>query len=160
MARLTKDEWGLQLAVDTARRSTCFLRAVGCVLVDLNGYVLATGYNGTPRGTPNCNEFERATGLRSKTRCPGDPVNNPLDCLSIHAEANALLQCSDVNMIETCYTTHRPCWHCVKLLSNTSCHRIVFIQDHEDKKPEEFWRRQKREWTSAIQITNMFFKRC
>jgi dCMP deaminase len=46
-------------------------------------------------------------------------------CEAIHAEQNALLQCRDVYQIDTAYVTASPCIHCMKLLMNTSCKRIV-----------------------------------
>lgn len=55
--RISRDEWGLRLAEVTALRGTCLRRQVGCVLVDYGGRVLATGYNGVPRGMPHCNEM-------------------------------------------------------------------------------------------------------
>ncbi len=49
-------------------------------------------------------------------------------CEAIHAEANALLQCRDVEDIKTAYVTASPCIHCTKLLMNTGCMRIVFSE--------------------------------
>lgn len=54
--RPTKDEYFLQMATLVASRATCFRRAVGCVLVNERGHVLATGYNGVAAGQPHCNE--------------------------------------------------------------------------------------------------------
>lgn len=54
--RIDIDEWALRLAEATAARSTCLRRSVGCVLLDRDGIVLATGYNGVARGMPHCNE--------------------------------------------------------------------------------------------------------
>ena len=146
-SRVSRDTWALQLAHDTSKRSTCILRAVGCVLLDFHGCVMSTGYNGTPRGMPNCNDsIWDGFNEKSKKACPGNPALYPEDCRAVHAEANALLQCRDVNQIHTCYTTHRPCWHCTKLLLNTSCERVIFLNDHEDKNPELLWTSQGREW--------------
>ncbi len=57
--RIDRDEWGLQIAEVTALRGTCLRRRVGCVLVDAEGRVLSTGYNGVPRGVPHCNDVVR-----------------------------------------------------------------------------------------------------
>ncbi len=51
-------------------------------------------------------------------------------CGAIHAEQNALLQCRDVWAIETCYATTLPCLTCAKLLLNTSCQRIVYLEEY------------------------------
>lgn len=56
MNRPTKDEYFLKIAADVATRSTCLRRAVGCVLVNERGHILATGYNGVAAGQLHCNE--------------------------------------------------------------------------------------------------------
>ena len=74
------DSYFMQLADLAARRSNCMKRRVGCVLVR-SGRVISTGYNGTPRGTQNCNEG----GCR---RCNiGEGSGQSLSsCLCMHAE--------------------------------------------------------------------------
>lgn len=117
--RPSKDEWLLAMARLVATRGTCARRQVGCVLVDARGHVLSTGYNGRPRGLDHCSEGSPCAGAAS-------PSGTDLDlCEAVHAEANALLQCPDVEAIDTCYVTVSPCVGCVKLLLNTSCRRIV-----------------------------------
>ncbi|CAB4142577.1 ComEB Deoxycytidylate deaminase [uncultured Caudovirales phage] len=119
--RPTKDEWALALAKITAARGTCARRQVGCVLLNHRGHVLSTGYNGKAAGSKHCLDVP----------CPGAglPSGTGLDlCEAIHAEQNALLQCPDVYDIRTCYVTTSPCVHCVKLLMNTGCRRIVFLE--------------------------------
>lgn len=54
--RPTKDEYFLRMSELVATRATCFRRAVGCVLTNERGHVLATGYNGVAAGRPHCNE--------------------------------------------------------------------------------------------------------
>lgn len=160
--RPTGDEWAMSLALATAKRATCLRRAVGCVLLSARGHVLATGYNGVAVGLPHCNEstgfdFVYANGI-DKTKpltsqstgqspcynnaCPGAhaPSGTQLDaCQAIHAEQNALLQCRDVYAIETCYVTASPCVTCVKLLMNTSCQRIVFVEEYPHQEARELW---------------------
>lgn len=142
MSRPSRDETGLQLAAVWARRGTCLRRKVGCVLTDAAGNQLASGYNGRARGLPHCDAItttrelafgENFTLADRRHACPGTtaPSGQALDaCEAIHAEANALLRCQDVTAIETAYVTHSPCVHCVKLLMNTSCARIVFAEPY------------------------------
>lgn len=161
--RLTRDQWGLGLAYVTAQRSTCLRRAVGCVLVNSDGHVLATGYNGVARGQPHCNE----PGVRWEPRrmgtvkvfsgafpraCPGatSPSGTNLDgCGAIHAEQNALLQCADVMAVVTCYVTCSPCLTCVKMLLNTGCHRIVFDTIYPAPEAENLWTEAGRSWSQV-----------
>lgn len=160
--RTSRDEWGIQLAQVTARRGTCCRRQVGCVLVDADGHVIATGYNGVAAGRPHCNEAKQegadyepwgdlSLGLTRPTKiitvfpnaCPGAtaPSGTNLDgCEAIHAEQNALLQCPNVRAIHTAYVTCSPCVTCVKLLMNTGCQRIVFAEPYaHDQAARELW---------------------
>ena len=43
------DEYFMEMAVLTAKRSTCLRRNVGAVIVK-DRHIVATGYNGAPRG--------------------------------------------------------------------------------------------------------------
>jgi dCMP deaminase len=142
MERLSKDEYFTNMAQLVSRRATCARRSVGCVLVSSRGHVLATGYNGPPSGSNHC----------SDTPCPGAsyPSGSGLErCEAVHAEQNALLQCRDVFQIETAYVTTMPCMTCTKLLLNTSCKRIVFLQDYPQQEAKELWTRNGRELIQA-----------
>lgn len=157
MTRITRDAWAMELAQVTARRSTCLRRAVGCVLLDGRGHVLATGYNGVAAGQPHCNEVtgEGYDGdldvLLHAHACPGAwaPSGTQLDnCRAIHAEQNALLQCRDVHLIQTCYVTTSPCMTCTKLLLNTSCREIVFRSPYPGlDATRDLWVGAGRVWT-------------
>jgi deoxycytidylate deaminase len=57
--RPTRDQLYIEMAKLVAQRTTCLRRAVGCVLVNARGHVLATGYNGVAGGQPHCNETKR-----------------------------------------------------------------------------------------------------
>ena len=138
MARESKDEYFLKLAELVATQSTCIRRAVGAVLTNKHGHVLATGYNGVPRGRPHCNEPSNGGHPYA---CPGAKATTGTkleECDATHAEQNALLQCRDVETIETCYVTVSPCIHCIKLLMNTSCTRIV-TRGIYDGRPLDLW---------------------
>jgi dCMP deaminase len=129
MNRASLDEAMMNVAAAMAARSTCVRRDVGCVLVNKRGHILSTGYNGVPAGQHHCKD----------TACPGSVSlsgTNLDNCYAVHAEQNALLQCHDVYDIDTCYVTCAPCITCTKLLMNTSCKRIVYIEDypHENAK--------------------------
>jgi dCMP deaminase len=134
-----------------ASRSTCLRRSVGCVLVNARGHVLATGYNGVAAGDPHCNFHDEFDVTGFPYACEGAHAKSgtALDaCGAIHAEQNALLQCRDVFEIDTCYCTASPCVTCTKLLKNTSCRRIVFVEAYPHGDARELWLlRSDREWT-------------
>lgn len=54
--RPTLDAYLMSLARVASTRTTCIKRAVGCVLADEKGRVLAIAYNGVASGVPHCNE--------------------------------------------------------------------------------------------------------
>lgn len=151
--RPSRDEWALKLALLTAQRTTCLRRAVGCGLLNVRGHVLATGYNGVAAGLPHCNEHDPFEPVGHPHACSGAHAPSGMDldgCQAIHAEQNALLQCRDVHSIHTCYTTASPCMTCVKLLLNTSCARIVFVEEYPHSAARELWLSAGRAWEQLL----------
>lgn len=129
-------------AVGWSRRSTCIRRQAGCVLANKRGHVISTGYNGVARDLPHCIDVPCA-GAKHASGCGLG------ECEAIHAEANALLQCKDVFEIHTAYCTTAPCAdQCVKMLMNTSCKRIVFLDDYpQSAAAKRLWTKYRdREW--------------
>ncbi len=140
------DEYFLQMAALVATRSTCVRRSVGCVLVDRHRRVLATGYNGVAAGVAHC--------IDNPCAGAGASSGTELDkCDAIHAEQNAILQCNFVEKIEVAYITVSPCVTCTKLLLNTGCKKIVFIEEYADTSAKKLW---KGEWIEHGPIK--FFK--
>ena len=154
--RPDKDEYFLGVANVIKTRATCIRRSVGCILVDKMGQILSTGYNGVAHGIPHCNENVALKDLLGKPdsdinvlsrefyphACPAAYAasGQQLDgCQAIHAEQNALLQCADVQAIDTCYVTASPCVTCTKLLMNTSCWRIIFIEEYAHIDAKLLW---------------------
>lgn len=97
----------MEIAQVLARRGSCAKLQVGCVLVDDDGHIVATGWNGRPRAMGNCHETPCQEG-----------------CNGIHAEVNALLRAQ--GKARVAYVTHAPCWHCMKTIANSGVWRIVY----------------------------------
>ena len=130
----------LAVADTLSCRSTCARREVGCVLTDVNGKIIGTGYNGVATGQPHCNEGNECAGASA-------PSGTNLDaCEAIHAEQNALLQCSNVMEIFTAYCTASPCITCTKLLLNTRCREIRFMEEYPHMEARDLWKRSGRVW--------------
>ncbi len=157
MSRPTREQWAMGLAQLTALRATCCRRKVGAVLLNERGHVLATGYNGVAAGQPHCNDTLKlsshtpgaASIITWPHACSGAsaPSGQSLDaCQAIHAEQNAMLQCRDVYAIHTAYVTASPCITCCKLLLNTSCQRIVFLEEYPHTSAKELWLSAGRVW--------------
>ncbi len=142
--RPSKDELWLAVCAELSKQSTCARKGVGCVLLDKHGHVLSTGYNGVASGLKHCNE--------NPEDCEGskyDKGEGLGKCKAIHAEQNALLQCSNVMAIHTCYVSTSPCEEqCIKMLLNTSCQRIVFTKEYSKSGKKE-WIKSGREWTDV-----------
>lgn len=138
--RISVHEWLMGMAQLTSRRATCIRRQVGCILVNDKQHIIATGYNGPPSGAVHC----------THSPCEGalSPSGTDLDkCDAVHAEINALLQCHNVQEIVTAYVTVSPCIHCVKVLLNTSCKNIIFLEEYSHPESEHRWKSMNRSWT-------------
>lgn len=115
--RIDFDSYCLELAELVSKRATCQRRAVGCVLVDSQNHIVATGYNGVPSEFLHCTD----------SPCEGAkyPSGVGLDeCIAVHAEINALLQLRSDDTL-TCYLTTTPCVQCAKAICNSRIQRIV-----------------------------------
>lgn len=84
MSRITKDEYYLGIALAVSKRSTCLKRHYGCVIVN-DDVIIATGYNGSPRGAENC--CDRGSCKRANA----ERYTGYENCDSVHAEQNALI---------------------------------------------------------------------
>lgn len=141
MVRPDKHAYFMNIAKVVATRSTCRRRAVGCVLVDELGHILATGHNGVAKGEEHCNEGTPCAGWNASSGTNLD------GCKAVHAEQNSMLQCADVNKIHACYCTASPCLTCVKMLMNTGCTAIWFSEKYPHPEAQELWtKNQHRLW--------------
>ena len=91
--RIDKDTYYLNIAYAVSKRSTCLKRHYGCVIVN-HDEIIATGYNGSPRGYENCCDINKCLRM-DKPHNSGDYS----DCHSVHAEQNAMLSASRKDML-------------------------------------------------------------
>lgn len=112
----------LDIAEVIATSSKCVSVSVGAIFVR-EGRILSSGYNGSPAGYTNCNE-----------NFTQDKFNRPQHSkwsksYEIHAEMNAILYAArSGNSLEnaTIYTTHSPCYDCIKNLLGLGIKHIYF----------------------------------
>jgi dCMP deaminase len=127
-ARISKDHYFMNIAIEVARRSTCTRRRIGAIIVNDAGEIKSTGYNGNPRGLPHCHEMgciRDKLGIQSGTRME--------TCTAVHAEQNALIQAGATNSRgSTIYSTIVPCPICARMILNAQIARVVFIDDYSD----------------------------
>ena len=86
MIRIEKENYYLDIAQTVLERSTCLRRCYGAIIVR-NDEIVATGYNGAPRGRKNCSDL--GCCVRERMQVPrGERYEL---CRSVHAEANAII---------------------------------------------------------------------
>lgn len=126
--RLDIDTYGLFLAHVVSLRSTCRRRRAGCVVIDSQKHIRATGYNGVPRHMVHCLDVS----CSGATAAPGTHLD---ECMAVHAEENALLQMDNkYSSPFTLYLTCTPCLHCAKIISNFSgITRVIASKVYPDK---------------------------
>ena len=101
MERKDKENYYLDIAETVALRCTCRRRRYGAIIV-LNDEIIATGYNGAPRGRKNC--LDRAVCMRDELGIPSGERYEL--CRSVHAEANAIISAARRDMMgSTLYMT-------------------------------------------------------
>jgi dCMP deaminase len=116
----------MNLAGQVATRSTCDRKHVGAVIVR-DKTILSTGYNGSIRGMPHCDDV-------------GHLIENDHCVATVHAEANAIIQAAKNGvMIEGAeiYTTASPCWNCFQLIANGGIRAIYYGEFYRDKRSLE-----------------------
>ncbi len=129
------DQYFINIAKQVQKRSTCMRRQVGCVIVDDKHHIISTGYNGVAPHREHCNHM-KVNSLDIATypyACEGSNSSSGTDldrCEAIHAEQNALLQCSDVDNIYAIYVTSFPCITCAKLITSTSCEKLIYLSNY------------------------------
>jgi dCMP deaminase len=124
LARMSWEDYFIGMARWVAFRADCTRRRIGCVLVDADNRVIATGYNGAPAGDPGCLSGACPRGQLSYDEVPKDSDYD--NCIAIHAEANALLYARASVKGATAYITDKPCPSCHKLLRGAGIERIVY----------------------------------
>ena len=121
------DEYFMRIAQIVALRSNCMKRKVAAVVVK-DRRIISTGYNGTPRGVPNCNE-----GGCPRCNALADSGSSLEDCFCSHAEENSIVQAAYHGISvkgASLYTTCSPCLICTKIIINAGIERVVFNVDY------------------------------
>lgn len=133
--RVSKNQYYLDIAYAVSKRSTCLKRHYGCIIVK-NDEIIATGYNGSPRGQENCCDHEKGCQRMNIPHNSG----NYADCPAVHAEQNAMLSASRRDMVgavlylagDDCtgdepfrMTTCEPCPVCARMIANAGIDFVI-----------------------------------
>ena len=121
--RVSWNTYFMNIAKEVTTRSTCDRKHVGAVIVrDKN--ILSTGYNGSIKGLPHCDEagHEMVDGHCIRTT---------------HAEANAIAQAAKngvrVGDAEI-FVTASPCYNCFKIIANSGIKTIYYDEFYRDER--------------------------
>jgi len=121
--RLSWESYFMNIAHAVATRSTCDRKHVGAVIVR-EKTILSTGYNGSIKGLPHCNDA-------------GHEMSDGHCIRTTHAEANAIVQAAKngvaVNNSEI-YVTASPCYNCFKLIANAGIIVIYYNEIYRDER--------------------------
>ncbi|MCL2222054.1 MAG: deaminase [Oscillospiraceae bacterium] len=133
MERKDKENYYLDIAETVMRRSTCRRRKYGAIIVQ-DDEIIATGYNGAPRGRKNC--LDREVCMRDELGIPSGERYEL--CRSVHAEANAIISAARRDMIgatlylsgieaqtEELMDDTVPCSMCRRLIINSGIEKTV-----------------------------------
>lgn len=133
MGRIDKENYYLDIAETVLKRATCLRRCYGAIIVK-NDEIVATGYNGAPRGRKNCVDLGRCT--REALQVPSGERYEL--CRSVHAEANAIISAARSDILDgTLYLTGRDykteelladatsCSMCRRLIINAGIEKVV-----------------------------------
>jgi len=152
MERIDKVNYYLDIADTVLERSTCMRRRYGAIIVR-NDEIVATGYNGAPRGRKNCVDLGY---------CTRDALNVPSGeryelCRSVHAEANAIISAARSETLGgTLYLAGRDaktgallsdatsCSMCRRLIINAGIERVIIRNTRTEYSvvPVEDWIRE------------------
>ena len=132
--RISKDEYYLGIAREVSRRSTCFRRAIGAIIVR-DDQIISTGYVGAPRKTKD--SLEHGFCLRDQFNIPHGQRYEL--CRSVHAEQNAIINAAraGVSLLGGNMFIYGsdpktgqpidafPCFICKKMIINAGLNRVV-----------------------------------
>jgi dCMP deaminase len=121
--RPTWDEYFMEVAHTIAKRASCDRGRSGCVIAR-DKQILVTGYVGSPRGLPHCDEVGHL--FKQVTHEDGRVTNH---CMrTVHAEQNAICQAARMGIAlegSTLYCRMTPCRTCAMLIINCGIVRVV-----------------------------------
>jgi len=132
--RISKDEYYLNIAKEVSRKSTCFRRVIGAIIIR-DDQIISTGYAGAPRKTKD--SLEHGYCLRDKLKIPHGHRYEL--CRSVHAEQNAIINAAraGVSLLGGDMYLYGsipgkkgpinalPCFICKKMIINAGINRVI-----------------------------------
>ncbi len=118
-----KHEIYLKMCVDASEMSKCPRRGVFSILLNVEGRVKGSGYNGTVSGAANlCGGnvcLREEAKIKSGTK---------LDVGCLHSEMNLIINCSREDLLKgVVYVSAEPCLFCAKMLAQSGISKLYYI---------------------------------
>ncbi len=133
------DEYFMEIAHTVSKRATCDRGRAGCVIVK-NRQILVTGYVGSPKGLPHCDDV----GHMMKKVVHEDGKVSQHCVRTIHAEQNAITQAARMGISlndSTIYVRMTPCRTCAMMIINVGIKRVVCEKKyHAGSESEEMFK--------------------
>ena len=127
--KINRNDYFMEIARATAKRSSCDRASVGAIAVK-NNRIICTGYNGSLPKMEECDDMGHYLIANHCMR-------------TVHAEMNLICQAAKMGISmegSVVYTTHQPCFHCLKHMINVGVFKIIFENAYEDLRiPEEYY---------------------
>ena len=124
------DEYFMEIANTVSTRATCDRGRSGCVIVR-DRQILVTGYVGSPKGLPHCDEV----GHQFRRVVHEDGSVSEHCVRTVHAEQNAICQAAKLGISldgATLYCRMTPCRVCAMLIINCGIKRVVCEKKYHD----------------------------
>ncbi len=125
--RVDWTEYFMNIAEQVATRSTCNRKHIGAVIVR-EKTILSTGYNGSIKGAPHCDDI-------------GHDMENGHCIRTVHAEANTVAQAAKYGVSidnSEIYITASPCLTCFKLIANAGIKVVYYKEFYRDERINEY----------------------
>lgn len=145
MTRPDKQNYYIDIADTVSERSTCLRRRYGAIIVK-DDEIVATGYNGAPRGRKNCTDIQ--TCERNNLGVPSGERYEI--CRSVHAEANAIISAGRWDCVNAVmYLSGRdsvtnevleystPCSMCRRMIINAGIRKVISRTPNGEIKTED-----------------------
>lgn len=147
----------LKTAYLLGEKSNCVSKKVGAIIV-LNGRIVSTGYNGTPKGFINCNEqFPNYNPTTDR-----EAHHKWSETHEIHAEENAIAFAARNDIgIEGAeiYTILQPCDRCLKLIIASGIKKIYYVIPYDKaSKENSLWSMIEYEQVNDKELLNWIKK--
>lgn len=115
-------EYYFNILIAVCSKATCNRAKIGAIIIK-NKSIIATGYNGAPRGLVHCDE-------------KGHLLFHDHCVRTVHAEVNAILTAvrNGIN-IDDCemYCLYKPCFRCMQILINSGIKNVYYFNDYKDE---------------------------